>query len=199
MQGGGFLPPCIMTGKESRGIYEKNSQIIFWNMEEIVAGIAMAATLVITTANVLCRYIINTTIAGYGDLVVLGFSWSVFIGISACYKRGMHYGVDILMVILPKKLKPVLSIFIHLILIVGCGIATYLAYQLLIGTLTGTGRVSSYLQIPYAWMYVPSVIGFALMTLHTIRFIIDDIKTMRGIETDISDPYEKNKEGEAVL
>lgn len=159
---------------------KKNLSFLFWNLEEIVAGAALAMTLIITTGNVLYRYILRNTIAGYNDLAVLGFSWCIFIGISACYKRGMHYGVDVLMTVLPEKLQPILSFIIHLLLVLGCAFSTKLSWQLLIGTLTGTGRVTSYLHIPYGWMYFPAVMGFALMTFHSIRFLYLDVKNMHG-------------------
>ena len=156
---------------------------ILWflkNFEEFFACAGLAVTLIITTANVLIRYIFRSSIPGYSDICVFGFAWSVFLGMSACYKRGMHYGVDLLMVILPKKGKNVLRIIIDIILFGGCCVALYLAWNLFSATLLGTGRVSSYLHLSYGYMYMSGVIGFGLMVFHSIRNIITDVRTLFG-------------------
>ena len=146
------------------------------NIEEILASTALGVTLLITTTNVLLRYFVNTTIPGYSDISVFCFAWAVFLGMSACYKRGMHYGVDFLMVCLPEKAKKVLHLIIDVIVLCGCVVALYLAFKLFWATLAGTGRVSSYLHISYGYMYMSGVLGFGLIVIYAVRFIIKDIK-----------------------
>ena len=156
---------------------DKKWRLILGNFEEIISGIGISVTLIVTTANVLGRYIFGSTIPGYSDISILGFTWCTFIGISACYKRNMHYGVDILMLVLPKVGKSVLSLIIHTIVLITAYFATVLSYQLVVNTITGTGRVTSYLHIPYGFMYLPAVIGFGLILIHSIRFILKDIRS----------------------
>lgn len=152
------------------------------NLEEIISASALSITLGLTTLNVLMRYFLKRTIPGYSDISVFFFAWAVFLGMSACYKRGMHYGVDFLMVCLPEKGKKFLKVLIHLIVLCGCAVALYLAIKLFWATLKGSGRVSSYLGLSYGYMYFSGVLGFAGMVIHSIRFLIEDILELKRKE-----------------
>ena len=155
---------------------------IFCNFEEIVSSFALGITLLLTTTNVLLRYILNTTIPGYSDICVFCFAWAVFLGMPACYKHGMHYGVDFLMVVCPEIVKKILHLIIDIIVLLGCSVALYLAFKLFWATLAGTGRVSSYLHLSYGYMYMSGVLGFGLLIIHALRFIVRDIKILFGKE-----------------
>lgn len=155
---------------------------VICNLEEILSSAALAITLIFTTANVLLRYILKMSIPGYSDISVFCFAWAVFLGMSACYKRGMHYGVDFLMVILPVKGKKALRILIDAVVLGGCIVALCLSFKLFWATLAGTGRVSSYLGLSYGYMYLSGVLGFFFMVVHSVRFLIHDIRKLKSEE-----------------
>jgi TRAP-type C4-dicarboxylate transport system permease small subunit len=152
---------------------KQKTLLIFNNFEEIIAGTALFITVLLTTLNVLSRYFLKSAITGIEEIVVLCFTWCVFIGASACYKRKMHYGIDLLFIALPPKGKLILSTMINIILLIGTVYATYLSAVL---TLNVGTRITAYYRIPYGWVDLPAIIGFAMMTIHTVRFLIADIK-----------------------
>lgn len=140
----------------------------------------------VTTVNVLIRYIFNSSIPGYSDICVFCFAWSVFLGMSACYKRGMHYGVDFLMEVLPPKGKSrkILKLVIDLLIAVCAFFALYLAYILFSKTLLDTGRVSSYLHLSYGYMYFSGVLAFLSLSIYSIIYIYRDVKVIFAKEEE---------------
>lgn len=147
--------------------------------EELISGLALFVMLILTTINSLLRYIISWTIPGVDEIVMLCFTWATFMATSACYKRNMHYGVDILSNTLPIKGRHMLSLITHLILLGACGYLTYLAWKLSILGLTS--RYTAFYEIPYFWIDLSAVLCFFFMTISTVRFLLKDIKGEVGV------------------
>lgn len=145
------------------------------NFEEIIAS----ATLIITTAlvlmNVFLRYFLHTGIYWSEEVATSSFVWSVFIGASACYKRNMHIGVDVLAKKLSPSGKKVLKVIIDVLLLVIIGYITYIAILYLKNSYK---KPTPVLGISTAYISSSILLSFLLMTFHSIRFLIADIKNL---------------------
>ena len=155
-----------MSGKEK-------AFFIFNNIEEAISAVAMSVLLTLTCVNVIGRYIFHYSVPGIDELVTLAFTWAVFPGASACYKRNMHYGIDMLVNALPKTIQRWLMTVIHLFLTISLGYVAYLAIQL---TANVGYKVTSYYMFSYRYVDLAAVVGFGFMCIHSLRFFIRDLK-----------------------
>lgn len=75
------------------------------NFEEILASLAISVTVFVVIINVILRYFFGFVVPWSEELSVICFIWSVYFGISSCYKHKLHMGVDVIMNLLPSAVK----------------------------------------------------------------------------------------------
>ena len=66
-------------------------------IEETLIAIILGLMTVITFANVIARYVLNTNILWALEATVFLFAWLVLLGVSYCVKINAHLGVDALL------------------------------------------------------------------------------------------------------
>jgi len=139
------------------------------NFEEVVAGIALSLTNIIIIINVLVRYVTGFSFNWAEEIAIISFIWCVFIGGSACYKRGMHIGIDVIVRFLPGPLEKAAVLFTDVLLIIASAYITYLS---LIFSISAWVKPTHVIQIPYTFVDISATIGFGLMTVHSIIHFI---------------------------
>lgn len=147
------------------------------NIEELISGTALAVTIVTVVFNVIMRYLFIRSFNWAEEIAAIGFSWVVFVGAAACYKRKMHIGIDVIVSSLPDSLQTGLNIAIDGFLVL---LNVYLTYLSLVFSIHGWTRPSAVLRIPYTFVNVSATIGFGFMLMHSIRFLLDDVKASRS-------------------
>ncbi|SHI53229.1 TRAP-type C4-dicarboxylate transport system, small permease component [Dethiosulfatibacter aminovorans DSM 17477] len=95
------------------------------HVEEWILIVTYTAMLIIASAQVFFRYVINYSISWSQDLLTYMLIWSVFIGISLAVKKRKHIKVELAFVILPKKAQFFLKVFSNLVFMVFCGVFSY--------------------------------------------------------------------------
>ncbi len=80
------------------------------NIEETFIAITLGLMTVITFANVIARYVLNTNILWGLEATVFLFAWLVLIGASYGVKQTFHIGVDVVLVMVPKPLRKILTL-----------------------------------------------------------------------------------------
>ena len=68
----------------------------FSYFEEFLGSICIGITVLLVIINVILRYCFGMMLSWGEELATICFTWSVFIGASACYKHKLHIGVDII-------------------------------------------------------------------------------------------------------
>lgn len=81
------------------------------HIEEYLLVIIYTVMLLIATAQVFFRYVINLSISWSQDLLTYLLIWSVFIGISLAVKKRKHIKVELAFIILPPKFQYHLKVF----------------------------------------------------------------------------------------
>jgi TRAP-type transport system small permease protein len=160
----------------------KQRLFILHNFEEIIAGAALVVTICTIIFNVIMRYLFNSSFNWAEEIATICFAWVVFIGAAACYKRGMHVGIDVLVVILPDRLRIMTESLVKAALPVLLG---YLSYLSLIFSISAWEKPTAVLLIPYTWVDISAFIGFFLMFLYSLK----DLKNM------VRDRMRKREEG----
>jgi TRAP-type C4-dicarboxylate transport system permease small subunit len=148
------------------------------NLEEILASIAISITVILVIINVFLRYGFGFVMPWGQELAVLCFIWAIYLGISSCYKHGLHMGVDVILAILPKGVVGPFKLMISVFLLGLNGLLAYLSYEY---TMLSK-KTTPVMGVSYFWVNIVLVLCFGLMALHTVRFIISDIKKMRQAE-----------------
>ena len=148
---------------------------IIKNLEEILASIAISITVILVIVNVFLRYGFGFVMPWGQELAVLCFIWAIYLGISSCYKHGLHMGVDVILAVLPKRAVGPFKLMISMFLLGLNGVLVYLSneYTML------SNKTTPVMGVPYFWVNIVLILCFGLMALHTIRFIITDIKNIR--------------------
>uniref|UniRef100_UPI004038898A TRAP transporter small permease n=1 Tax=Segatella hominis TaxID=2518605 RepID=UPI004038898A len=137
--------------------------------EDTLTSAFLSIVVLITLANVVARYVLIASITWAQEISGFFWTWTVMIGMSVGYRRNLHYGVDFLVAKLPKKYANVLKRIVYFLMLLTCVFMLYLSISI---TSQGFIKVSAYFGIPYFYKYISAVIGFALMLIHTLRYLV---------------------------
>lgn len=151
------------------------------NFEEIISGIALTLVLFIVIFNVLARYFFSMSFNWAEEIAAIGFAWCVFVGASACYKRGMHIGIDILFKFLPVRIARFVSLGTGALLVVS---NIYLTYLSLVFSISAWIKPTAVLLIPYTFVDISATVGFSLMSVHSIRNFINELKGKKEVSSE---------------
>ena len=141
------------------------------NFEEIFASIAISVTVLMVIINVFLRYGFGFVVPWSEELSVICFIWAVYFGISSCYKHKLHMGVDVIVAMLPDSAKRPFRLVISTFLLI---LNIVLAYLSVNYTMLST-KVTPVMGMSYFTINGVLVVCFSLMTIHTLKFIKDDL------------------------
>ena len=148
---------------------------IFKNFEEIMASVAVSITVLVVTINVVLRYIFGFVVPWSEELSVICFIWTVYFGISSCYKHKLHMGVDVVIQLLPQKAKRPFRMLISCFLLVLNLLMAYLSYDYMMLS----SKVTPVMGMSYFTINGVLFLCFTLMAFHTLKFIKDDVDQLR--------------------
>lgn len=97
------------------------------HIEEWILICTYTAMLLIATAQVFFRYVINFSISWSQDLLTYMLIWSVFIGISLAVKKRKHIKVELAYVLVSEKNQFYLKVFSNAIFMIFCFLISYYA------------------------------------------------------------------------
>ena len=143
----------------------------FSSVLSYVGVLSLFAMMCLTTVDVVGRYLFNRPITGAFELteylvLILIFS---FIGYTQSQKG--HVAVDILLPLLPQKLRKLTDVANHLVCLVLMGLITWMGVAKAMD-LKAVGEASPNLHIPAYPFAIYLVLGCLVMCLELIRSII---------------------------
>ena len=104
-------------------------RLIDHHIEEWLLIVTYTAMLIIATAQVFFRYVVNYSISWSQDLLTFMLIWSVFIGISLAVKHRRHIKVEIAFVLLSKRAQFILRVMSNIIFMIFCAIFSYFSLK----------------------------------------------------------------------
>lgn len=149
----------------------------FENFEEIICGVFLITMVSLVIANVILRYVFNYSIYWSEEVSTICFVWAVFVGASAVYKKKMDIGIDVLIRKLPIKAQAIADMGVRFLMLLING---YILYMSVVFTVISYKKPTAVLGISSAFVNSALIVGFGLITIHTIRFIIEDIKRVEA-------------------
>lgn len=143
--------------------------------DELVAGVALAVVFGAVVWGVFARYIAPQPATWAGEVAAIGFAWVVFVGAAAAARRRLHVGVDVITVMLPGRLRAVLSVVVGLIISAGLAYAAWLAWSM---GIEARSRPTPVLRLPHTVVYLAPAIGLAAMA---VGAVLDALRTARAL------------------
>ncbi|SHE76406.1 TRAP transporter small permease [Alkalibacter saccharofermentans] len=153
------------------------------NIDLLLSGTALIALIIATFSGVIMRYFLNNPYTWLEEFQLWCFVWVVFFGASAAFRSGSHVAIEILVDLLPDKIKKVIEIFGYLVV---TGVLVYFTINGtgLVKQLLSTGRLTNILKIPFPVIYSALPIGCILMiisnTLMTWDSLFNDKLNLEG-------------------
>jgi TRAP-type transport system small permease protein len=114
--------------------------------------VTMAVLVVIVSAQVILRYVFNSSLDWAWEASRLAFVTSIFLGIPLALKNRSHVGIDLIEALLPPTPMRALTIAMNLIVIVLMAVVTVVGFQAVLFT---WDQEMSSIPISTGWFYVP--------------------------------------------
>lgn len=136
-----------------------------------LAAAALAATMMITVADVFLRTFFGYPIRGVLELVELGLACTIFVALPAVFLRDEHLVVDVIDHLTKKSVVRLLDLAGAIVSFV---VLVVMLWQMvpLARTMHEFGDVTSDLSLPKMWYWVPVLLGVVASALATVVFIV---------------------------
>ena len=141
------------------------------HVEEMVLSICLLTLIILTSANVVLRYVFNSGLTWSDEICKYCLIFSGFISISYWIRHKSGICVDALVQVAPGPVKMVFNILAQLIvlgfflLMFKGAISCWLAIK-------KSGQVSGTLQIPMTYVYLAPIIGFGLALFRQVQNLV---------------------------
>ena len=155
-------------------------KMILTNLDAIITAVTLSICVVLVNANVIMRYFFNNPIHWAEEVVTSLFVWTVFIGSAYAYRKHSHLGVDILVNLMPPKMKAavksVMSVVELGVLFMLTWISSEYVYHLIYNR-AGKLKIvmTDLLRIPKWWTAIAVPIGFGLSVIYSVYFMAKGI------------------------
>ena len=156
-------------------------KLILTNLDAIITATTLSICVVLVNANVIMRYFFNSPIRWAEEVVTSLFVWTVFIGSAYAYRKHSHLGVDILVNLMPAKMKAVVKTVMSVVELLVLSMLTVISSQYvyhLIFNRAGKLKVvmTDMLRIPKWWTGIAVPIGFGLSVIYSVYFMVKAVR-----------------------
>ena len=138
-----------------------------------ISAILLATIMLITIAQVLMRSLFNIPFVGIEELSRYFFISFIFLGLSYYNRVDGHIKLEGLQKNFPLKVKRVIGIIIHVSSVIVFAIITFSAIYT---SLTNYNSTTQTLAIPFWLFFLPTIVGFALLTVEEIIILVEKCK-----------------------
>jgi C4-dicarboxylate transporter DctQ subunit len=138
------------------------------SFENLVVAVGLAVATLAAFAEVVARFVFQTSTGAGGELTNYSIIWAAMIGAAVAARSGVHIGVDVVV----KQMPPIVAKWTVLgALLLSAAftlIVTWLGINLVQFSM-GTGQVTLELLWPRWPLYLSVPVGMALMTFHLLQ------------------------------
>ena len=144
------------------------------HLEEYLIAILLILLTVLMLLQIVMRYVFSHSLSWPEELCRYCFVYITFLTLGYCVRRNSMLKLDIIQEILPKKVWSVLQAIVHLVSLAFFLCMLVYSFDLL-ASMQKTNRVSAALGIPYTYIYLSTVVGFALALIRSVQAILGPI------------------------
>ncbi|MBU0969982.1 MAG: TRAP transporter small permease [Proteobacteria bacterium] len=153
----------------------KKFDTIVTRIEEWTLFVIVIAALLSLFANVILRYGFNYTLAWSEELVRIVIIYSTFVGASVAVNQRAMIRIDAVVQLFPK-LKPGLTVYTSLLMLLFSGMMVYYGYQMT-HLQYMTHQKTIIMQIPLVIIYAIMPVMGVMVGIRTIQVMIQDFKS----------------------
>ncbi|MDR2174634.1 MAG: TRAP transporter small permease [Synergistaceae bacterium] len=135
--------------------------------EESFIAIVLLCSVGVLFVNVVLRYCFRMSMFWAEEFIRYSIIWISFIGSAACFRKGIHFGVDLILRVKSGLFVRVVKIFIETACLVFCCFLLKYSFDLVLFT-KGTGQISPAMQVPLWMIYTVIPFSAALGTLYEV-------------------------------
>jgi TRAP-type C4-dicarboxylate transport system permease small subunit len=137
----------------------------FGNIVEGTAAALVVALAIVVFLQVFNRFVLKTPLAWSEELAMLLFQWVAFLGAAIGVKRWRHFGIELVVKLLPEKTRHRIELLIPLIM----GVVALMMITEGIKLLSfNKNRFYSTMNLSYIWPYLAIPVSGCLMILYLI-------------------------------
>lgn len=140
------------------------------HIEEWLLIVTYTAMLLIATAQIFFRYVVNYSISWSQDLLTYMLIWSVFIGISLAVKKRRHIKVELAYVFVSQKNQFYLKVLSNVVFIIFCLIFSYFSLKKVYSLMFVLPQMSESTGLSMWMIQIAIPVGFILSIY---RLIVD--------------------------
>lgn len=152
-------------------------KLVLGNFEVALSAAFLTVTVLVVIINVILRYGFRSGLFWVEEVATVSFIWSVFVGAAAAYRHKMHIGIDLITSLFPERVRELLSIIINFLMVVINGYIVYLSFLFIQANRLKRTPV---LNVPAMYVNAAITVGFGLMTVHAVQFLIAEAKLFFG-------------------
>lgn len=120
------------------------------------------------------RYALNAPIEGAGEIATMMFVWLVMFGISAAAYENLHPRIDVLVNVLPNKLKIIIESAIVMLMVVL--LVDFMVRGWDYAWTSGIQKRVGMFDFSYIYVYMALPVGFCLMLIRILYHFFQDMK-----------------------
>lgn len=152
------------------------------NFLKVLGGLALTAMMLLTVVDVVGRFFRHPI---FGSVELVGFM-AVIVTAAALpgtYKKDGHVGVEILIRLLPAKIRILIDIVTRSLTLALFGVITWQMF-LYARDIRITGEVSMNLEFPIAYIIFVLALGLLIFSLTILETLITDINQFRKFDRE---------------
>lgn len=153
--------------------------VIRWldaNFERLIIGILLAGIVLLISANVFMRYILNASLSWGEELTLWIFVWFVWLSVSYAFQKGAHVQITVVRDLLSERGAKILSVMVD-VMVLGFLFVLIRECLDLISKPFVLSQRSVVLGLPIPILYASAPVGAALSSFRIIQHLI---RTLRG-------------------
>lgn len=131
------------------------------SLQDYTTAFFTAAFILVVLVSTFCRFFKLATLKWPDELARYLMLWMTFIGCGAAARRGAHFQIEVIYLILPEKLHKAVTILSTLLMDAAMLVIVYLSYSTTMAQMR-MGQVSSAMHVPMWIMYLTVPIGCLL-------------------------------------
>lgn len=146
------------------------------DLDGILSCLALVVVILSVSFGVVMRYVFGDPPVWTNEVAAIAFTWVVFLGASAAYRKRMHIGIDLLV----NRVSPGARWFV--LLASQIVLSLFFGYMVVYGTLFSIesfAQPTSIMRLPNTCFYAAVPVSFALMLIYQIGGLRDHIKNRR--------------------
>lgn len=146
------------------------------NLERVLASTLLAAIIVLISANVFMRYVLNSSLSWGEELTLWIFVWFVWVSVSLAFQRGEHIRITVMLDLFGPKARKSIDVIVDILILGFLCTLSWECINLMLKPFVANQN-SVVLGLPIPILYGSAPFG---ATLASVRVIQHLIRTLRS-------------------